>query len=174
VHEDDARRLKSLSKTVGVKHCIATFMGTDAATTKVAITELLRGKDFYPASFVLPKERNLLAKIIKQNPNSYWISKPRNDYAGNGCLVCHSSQKMFKDIMKTKGGKVFVVQRYIHNPFLLSNYKFHFRMYTILSGVNPFKCYLYRDGLALFSTKAFSLYKNTLAENFDTFIHLTN
>jgi len=71
VHEDDARRLKSLSKTVGVKHCIATFMGTDAATTKVAITELLRGKDFYPASFVLPKERNLLAKIIKQNPNSY-------------------------------------------------------------------------------------------------------
>jgi len=174
VHEDDARRLKPLSETVGEKHCIATFMGTDAAVTKIAITELLNGTDFYPAAFVLPKERKLLLKIIRQDPNTYWISKPRNDYAGNGCLVYHSGQKMFKDIMKIRKGKEFVVQRYIHNPFLLSNYKFHFRMYTILSGVYPFKCYLYRDGHALFSTKPYTLSKNTLAENFDTFIHLTN
>jgi len=149
-------------------------MGTDAAVTKVAITKLLNGKDFYPTAFIMPKDRKMLAKVVKHDPNSYWISKPRNDYAGNGCLVYHSSQKMFKDIMKARSGKEFVVQRYIHNPYLLSNYKFHFRMYTILSGLYPFKGYLCRDGHALFSTKAFTLCKNTLAENFDTFIHLTN
>jgi len=174
VHEDDARRLIPLANTTRKKHSIATFMGTDAAVTKVAITEQLNGKDFYPTSFVLPKERKALAKFVKRDPNSYWISKPRNDYAGNGCMVYHSSQKMFKDIVKIRDGKNFVVQKYIHNPFLICKYKFHFRMYTILSGIHPFECYLYRGGHALFSTKAYTLSKSTLAENFDTFIHLTN
>ena len=78
MHEDDARRLIPLANTTRKKHSIATFMGTDAAVTKVAITEQLNGKDFYPTSFVLPKERKALAKFVKRDPNSYWISKPRN------------------------------------------------------------------------------------------------
>jgi len=174
VDEDDGRKLKPLSSTVGQKHGIATFIGTDAATTKVAITEMLNGKDFYPTSFVLPKQNKALVKFVKSNPNSYWMSKPKNDYAGNGCVAYHANQKMFKEILKVKEGKEFVVQRYIHKPFLISKYKFHFRMYTILVGVDPFKAYLFRNGKVLFSTKPFTLRKSTLGENFDVFVHLTN
>jgi len=149
-------------------------MGTDAAVTKASITELLKGKDFYPITFVLPKEVNELRKFVEKNPVSYWISKPRNDYAGNGCMVYHSSHETFKDLLNYTSGKVFIIQRYVHNPYLLCNYKFHFRMYTILSGIHPFRAFLYRDGHALFSTKPYTLSKDTLGENFDTFVHLTN
>jgi len=89
-------------------------------------------------------------------------------------VVYHSNQQMFKDILKVTEGKAFVVQKYVNRPFLISGYKFHFRMYTILAGVNPFRAYLLRDGHALFSTKQFTLSKKTLAENFDKFVHLTN
>jgi len=89
-------------------------------------------------------------------------------------MVYHSSHEKFKDLLNVTSGKVFIVQRYIHNPYLLCNYKFHFRMYTILSGIHPFRAFLYRDGHALFSTKPYTLSKDTLAENFDTFVHLTN
>merc|ERR1719317_331543 len=89
VHEIDARRLIPLSETVGEKHCISTFISTDAAVTKAAITEMLNGKDFYPTAYVLPKERKAFLNFLKNNSSSYWITKPRNDYAGNGCMVYH-------------------------------------------------------------------------------------
>jgi len=89
-------------------------------------------------------------------------------------MVYHCNHKMFKDLLKITDGKTFIVQRYVHNPYLISNYKFHFRMYTILSGVHPFRAYLCRDGHALFCTKPYTLDEGSLAENFDTFVHLTN
>jgi len=177
VHEDDARRLKPLSERKGLKgdrHCIASFIGTDAAVTKVALTETFNGTDFYPKSFVLPKERELLKKHVEKNPKTYWISKPRNEYAGIGCMVYHPEQKPFKEIVEAEKGKTIVVQTYLHKPFLIGGYKFHWRMYTIMTGVAPFKAYLYRDGHALFCTKPYTLDKSTLAENFDKFVHLTN
>jgi len=88
--------------------------------------------------------------------------------------VYHTSQKEFKKALAIREGKGFIIQRYIHSPMLISNYKFHFRFYTILSSVDPFQAYLYRGAHVLFSTKPYSLDKNTLAEKFDPFIHLTN
>jgi len=46
-------------------------MGTDAAVTKAAITEMLNGKEFYPTSFVLPKERKVFLNFLKSNSDSY-------------------------------------------------------------------------------------------------------
>jgi len=40
--------------------------------------------------------------------------------------------------------------------------------------VDPFRAYLYRDAHVLFSTKPYTLDKNTLAGKFDPFVHLTN
>jgi len=177
IHEDDSRRLKYLPKEsmATARHCLATFMGTDAAVTKVAITQQLMGEDFYPEAYILPGEIKILKKAMKQKKKTYWIAKPKNDYAGHGIIVYESKQKEFVELINDKGHKEFVVQSYIPKPLLIGGYKFHFRMYTILTGVcDNFEAWMLKDGTALFSTEKYRNTMDTLGNKFNKYIHLTN
>lgn len=175
VHEDDGRRLKGLPEEdmASARHCISTFMGTDAAVTKVAVTEMNDMEDYYPKSFVLPSQMKQMKQAMKKQ--RHWIAKPRNDYAGRGIVVYEKDQKEFRELINSKEGSELVVQTYISNPLLIGGYKFHFRMYTILTGVGDnFEAWLYKDGHGLFSTKPFSNNNDSLGNNFDILNHLTN
>lgn len=186
IHEDDARRVKELpygDTKFESRHCISTFLGTDAATTKVAVTRDNNCENYYPKAYILPVELDLIKKAIKSSKkNTYWIAKPRNDCAGRGMSVYEGKDEEFQKLLdpedksvKLSGGKEYVVQTYICNPLLLGGFKFHFRMYTVIAGVlDDFEAYLYRDGHVLFSTKPFTMSKNSLGANFDKFNHLTN
>jgi len=177
IHEDDARRLKDLpaESMATARHCLATFLGTDAAVTKVAITQQLMGEAFYPEAYVLPEEIKKLKKAMGRSKHTYWIAKPRNDYAGHGIVCYESKQKEFVKLINDKSHKEFVVQSYIPNPLLIGGYKFHFRMYTILTGIcEKFEAWMLKDGTALFSTEKYKNTLDTLGNNFDKFIHLTN
>jgi len=106
---------------------------------------------------------------------SLWIAKPRNEYAGRGIVVYNKDQDEFKNLIKGDGGKEFVVQTYIENPLLLGGFKFHFRIYTILTGVGEnFECWMYKDGHGLFSTQPYSDDLSTVGNNFKELVHLTN
>jgi hypothetical protein len=49
--------------------------------------------------------------------------------------------------------KPFVLaQRYVSNPLLINGCKFGIRLWLLVTGVDPFTCYLHRQGLVLFST----------------------
>lgn len=61
----------------------------------------------------------------------------------------------------------WVIQRYIDRPLLVNQRKFHVRAYVL--AVNNIQVYLYRDMLALFAMKDY-----TLDNLSDTLIHLTN
>ncbi|CAO3599285.1 unnamed protein product [Absidia cylindrospora] len=61
----------------------------------------------------------------------------------------------------------WVIQRYIDRPLLVNNRKFHVRAYVL--AVSNIQVYLYRDMLALFAIKDY-----TLDNLSDTLIHLTN
>jgi len=177
VHEDDARRLSNLPKESmsNARHCISTFLGTDAAVTKVAITEMNNDEPWYPKAFVLPREADQLLKYAKAKKQKYWIAKPRNEYAGRGVRVFNTKSKEFKECVMDKNQKEFVIQSYLEKPLLVGGFKFHFRMYTVLTGIlDNFEAYLYKDGHALFSTKEYTINDNTLGKDFDPFIHLTN
>lgn len=66
----------------------------------------------------------------------------------------------------------YVVQRYIHKPLLMDGLKFDLRLYVLLAGCDPLRVYLYREGLARFSTEA---YQAPHSSNLDNFcMHLTN
>jgi hypothetical protein len=49
--------------------------------------------------------------------------------------------------------KPFVLaQRYVANPLLINGCKFGIRLWLLVTGVDPFTCYLHKQGLVLFST----------------------
>ena len=48
-----------------------------------------------------------------------------------------------------------IVQKYIHKPHLIDGFKYDFRVYVILVGVNPLRVYVYKDGLARFATEPY-------------------
>jgi hypothetical protein len=49
--------------------------------------------------------------------------------------------------------KPFVLaQRYVSNPLLFDGCKFGIRLWLLVTGVDPFTCYLHKQGLVLFST----------------------
>jgi hypothetical protein len=73
-----------------------------------------------------------------------------------------SSQTEFKR-------RTYIIQRYIHNPLLISKRKFDIRVFACLTSINgKLKGYFYNDGYLRTSCKEFSL--ATMNKN----VHLTN
>ena len=46
----------------------------------------------------------------------------------------------------------YVVQRYLHKPFLIDKLKFDLRIYVMLCGVDPMRVYFYNEGLCRLAT----------------------
>jgi len=62
-----------------------------------------------------------------------------------------------------------VVQKYLNKPHLIDEYKYDFRVYVLVTNVQPLRIFWYKDGLARFATEKYKL----KAFN-NPFIHLTN
>ena len=60
----------------------------------------------------------------------------------------------------------------MHKPYLIDNLKFDLRIYVLITGVNPLRCYIYKEGLARFATEE---YISPLGSNLNNLcMHLTN
>ena len=69
-------------------------------------------------------------------------------------------------------GDRYVVQRYIHKPFILDGYKFDLRIYVLFAGCDPMRIYIYKEGLARLATEKYiAPNKDNLS---DICMHLTN
>ena len=69
-------------------------------------------------------------------------------------------------------GEQYVVQRYMHKPYLIDGLKFDMRIYVLVNGCDPLRVFVFREGLARFATEA---YVTPFKGNMDNlFIHLTN
>lgn len=134
--------------------------------------------DFYPTTFELPSEYHIFVEEFKRCPGHIWIMKPVARSQGKGIFLF----KKLKDITDWKKGEyqanpdpaaptpeTYVVQRYIHNPYLISSRKFDIRVYVLVTSYNPLKVWLYRNGFARFSNTRYSLESID-----DSYVHLTN
>lgn len=66
----------------------------------------------------------------------------------------------------------YVVQKYLHNPFLIDGLKFDLRIYVALMGIDPLRIFMYWEGLVRFATVPYAWPHESNLDNL--FMHLTN
>ncbi|KAM3137328.1 hypothetical protein pb186bvf_010508 [Paramecium bursaria] len=115
--------------------------------------------DFYPKTWQLPYQSEELR--FRQG---VYIVKPESNCQGRGIFITKKLEPYLD--------KHFVVQEYLTEPYLIDDLKFDLRIYVLLKSVQPLKIFMYREGLARFSTQK---YVKPHKRNFSSFtMHLTN
>lgn len=166
--DDDSKVLKGFSS----QHIISSIPNADKALSKVYQQKMFHEYQWFPKCFTLPKEKALLAEYLNENPESYWICKPRDSYGGFGMCVYKAGTPEFNTVLDRKC--TFALQRYMENPYLFAGlYKFHLRCYMIIANVDdPYRAYLWKNAQIQFATHKFDL--NQIAKNFNKYSHITN
>jgi len=166
--DDDSRALCGFSDN----HLISSIPNADKSLTKVYQQKLFNDYDWFPKCFTLPKERQLLLDYIQENPETYWIAKPRDSYGGFGMCVFKAGTPEFLKMIQRK--TTFAVQKYMKNPYLFGGkYKFHVRGYMVVTNAqDPMRAYLWKNAQMQFATHEFNL--NQIEDNFNKYSHITN
>lgn len=122
--------------------------------------------NFFATTFQLPHQTSeFLLENNRLSGKATWIYKPRSGCSGIGIRLIQNGL----DLARESGSAV--IQRYI-SPYLIDGYKFDFRLYILISKVNPFTVYIYEEGLARFCSAP---YVPPNSENLNNlFGHLTN
>jgi len=121
---------------------------------------------FYPKAWCLPADYSDFAKYCSEKKYKTYISKPDVGCQGRGIFITKNPSK---DI---KPSDNFVVQVYVNRPFVLDGFKFDLRVYVAVTSCDPFRIFVYKDGLARFTTQQYEEPSNANCK--DVFMHLTN
>lgn len=137
--------------------------------------------DFLPLTFVLPQDMSIFIEEFKKYPNSLWILKPNNRCQGQGITLLNKTSKVkkmnFSKKVTTENNQtvnindVYVVSKYIDNPFLMGGKKFDLRIYCLVTTFHPLKAYLYQQGFCRFCNEKFSV---DVSDINNIYMHLTN
>jgi tubulin polyglutamylase TTLL6/13 len=84
--------------------------------------------EFYPRTWIVPKEQEEFRKFAKGSPSSSFIAKPEAGCQGRGILLLARP-------LEFQPTETMVVQEYIRNPLLIDNLKFDVRLYVLLKSV---------------------------------------
>jgi hypothetical protein len=157
---------------------MAKFGGMEPATYKTNLSVAFRDKDWYPIGYVLPMEKEKLLEALKAGgdaPDNLWIAKPKNDYAGSGIKVWHGTNPdLIEAVQDSEHDTRSVVQKYLANPLLIGDYKFHMRIHLLITSLDPPEAFVQQNGQCLFATKPYTLDRKTLDDDFDPPVHVTN
>merc|ERR1719318_1448166 len=65
-----------------------------------------------------------------------------------------------------------IISMYVERPMLIQGLKFDLRLYVLVTGFDPLRIYIYREGLTRFASSTFST--DTEEDLKDVYKHLTN
>ncbi|KAF8822038.1 Tubulin-tyrosine ligase family protein [Cardiosporidium cionae] len=120
---------------------------------------------FFPPTWILPADMMELKNQLYTKKIRTFIIKPDTGSQGKGIFL---SQRL-EDI---KPDENLVVQRYVHKPLLLDGFKFDLRIYVLITGCNPLRVFLHREGLGRLATRE---YRTPSTDNLScSTMHLTN
>jgi hypothetical protein len=126
--------------------------------------------EFYPPTYLLPSEfpefqRFHSSLCSKTQVAPFWVIKPRIGSCGKGIKLVQSTFEA-STIVKPSIAQLMV------DPLLLNGLKFDFRFYVLIASLEPFTCFLYREGIARFCTEPYQ--PPTKATRDDKYRNLTN
>jgi tubulin polyglutamylase TTLL6/13 len=125
---------------------------------------------FFPQTWLLPAEFGDFRKQFKSDTKGKpgrktFIVKPEASCQGKGVFLTRN----LDDLLPSEH---YVVQRYIHKPYLIDKLKFDLRIYVMVNGVDPLRVYFFKEGLCRLATYEFE--PPTQANLGNLFMHLTN
>lgn len=121
--------------------------------------------NFCPKTYIFPNEyRKFCMDREAEGFRHMYIMKPCASSCGRGIKVIGQKQEV-----KRKPG--YVVSQYIANPHTIDGFKYDMRIYALVSGFDPMKVYLFREGLVRFATQKYTKSQKAVDKRY---IHLTN
>ena len=124
-----------------------------------------RNYTYMPITYIYPKNKETIEKKFKNyklNMKNLWIVKPVNLFSGKGI-------HLFKSL-KEENDKNYVISRYL-NSHVINGKKYDLRLYVLLTGFNPLRIYLNKEGLVRIASSKYTLNINSVDNKF---VHLTN
>jgi hypothetical protein len=124
-----------------------------------------RNYTYMPITYIYPKNKETIEKKFKNyklNMKNLWIVKPVNLFSGIGI-------HLFKSLKEEKD-KNYVLSRYL-NSHVINGKKYDLRLYVLLTGFNPLRIYLNKEGLVRIASSKYTLNINSVDNKF---VHLTN
>jgi len=108
------------------------------------------GAPRFPVSFVLPADRATLLDYAGGQPGALFIAKPERGTGGQNMTIS-------RDVGALAQREGFVVQHYVERPYLVDGRKGHVRLYGLVTSLNPFRAYLYGEGIVRFAPDPYDL-----------------
>ncbi|VUZ45204.1 unnamed protein product [Hymenolepis diminuta] len=121
--------------------------------------------NIFPKTWILPADWGELQQYAREKKNRTYILKPDTGCQGKGIWIT----KCPREIKPTEN---VICQAYISRPFLIDGFKFDLRLYVLVTSIVPLRVYVYKDGLARFTTQPYR--EPTAANVGNVFLHLTN
>ena len=123
--------------------------------------------NFMPVTYEYPKDAKEIQQIFSNytlNINDLWLVKPKD-------LSCGSGIHILKSLDEEKDKKEYIITRYVSTPHLINEKKYDIRIYVLVTGFQPLRIYLYKEGLLRFAAEKYNLDLNSIENKFT---HLTN
>jgi tubulin polyglutamylase TTLL1 len=120
-------------------------------------------------------EYSLFAEEFNKDQTLKWIFKPSNQSQGKGIQIITKLQQvkqLQQSLCQTTSQfkqQIYVISRYVENPFLIFKKKFDLRTYVLVTSFRPLKVWRYNEG---FARVCFENYKSDNSQ--DLYSHLTN
>ena len=119
--------------------------------------------NYFPATWVLPRDFNDLKIQFSSKRSKTFICKPEASSQGRGIFLTRKLEEIPEKC---------VVQRYLHKPYLIEGLKFDLRVYVLVAGCDPLRIFIHKEGLVRLATEAYVF--PTSSNLSDVCMHLTN
>ncbi len=114
--------------------------------------------NFYPRTWFMPEElREFRSDCRYMHERQHKLSqaattfilKPNDGSQGEGIFLIRDSEEYLQLIPKRQRNRPYIVQEYIHSPFLIDGLKSDLRLYVVIASIKPLEIHLCDEGAAL-------------------------
>ncbi|XP_059801909.1 tubulin polyglutamylase TTLL13-like isoform X2 [Hypanus sabinus] len=104
--------------------------------------------NIFPRTWCLPADFGDFQAYCRTRKPKTYICKPDCGCQGRGIFIT-------RNLKEIKHGDRMICQHYISKPFLIDGFKFDLRIYILVTSCDPFRIYIYNEGLARFATSKY-------------------